>query len=266
MTTGRILSTITMLMLAFALSGCAQVADSLISGAVSGLGRAASEHAEQAVYKKMAPKEKLPPPSTVGWGNFMALQAQIVFGYSFSPGGMNPSQTGYLPGEWTRFSFGSDDNEEDIVLERAFLKQEADGAEWWRAAWHEGEDSWIYEGLFTADQGELVRLRARDVDGNEGEVPVTNSSVFIPPTELTDESIAGATTGIETINTPAGSFQAERVSYIAVTGEGEMVWWLTDKVPGGMVVYQGMDSNDEINWRCVLQDKGTDATTILDSY
>jgi hypothetical protein len=266
MTIRRVISTLLPLMFALVISGCAQVADSLISGAASGLGRAAAEHAEQAVYKKMAPKEKLPPPATPGWGNFMALQAQIVFGYSFSPGGMNPSQTGYKPGEWTRFSFGSVDAEDDIVMERAFLKQETDGNEWWRAAWYEGEDSWIYEGLFTADQGELVRLRARDADGNEGEVPVTGGSVFAPPTELTEESIAGATTGIETVNTPAGSFQAERVSYIAMTGEGEMIWWLTDEVPGGMVVYQAIDNNDEINWRCVLQEKGTDATTILSSY
>ena len=266
MLTGRINSAMLTLLLALLLSGCAQVADSVISGAVSGLGRAVAEHAEQAVYKRMAPKEKLPPPATPGWGSFMALQAQIVFGYSFSPGGMNPGQVGYQPGEWTRFSFGASDTEEDVILERAYLKKEKNGNEWWRVSWNEGDDSWIYEGLFTADQGELVRLRARDVDGNEGEVPVTGGSVFAPPAELTEESIAGATTGRETIVTPAGTFQTERVSYIAVTGEGEMVWWLNDEVPGGMVRYEGIDHNGEVEWSCLLLDKGNDATTILNSF
>src|SRR6056297_359114 len=63
------------------MSSCSTVANAVVGGAVRGVGRAASERAANAVYKKLAPKEKLPAPATPGWNQFMVAQAQIVFGY-----------------------------------------------------------------------------------------------------------------------------------------------------------------------------------------
>ncbi|MFW6139565.1 MAG: hypothetical protein ACOC7U_10405, partial [Spirochaetota bacterium] len=78
----------------FAVS-CSSITDAVIGGAASGVGRSASERTEQAVYKKTAPKEQLPPSSSPQWNQYMANQAQVVFSYTFSPGGYWLGQKDY---------------------------------------------------------------------------------------------------------------------------------------------------------------------------
>jgi hypothetical protein len=245
---------------------CYRVTDAIVGGAVSGLGRAAGERAEQAVYKKMAPKEKLPAPKTPMWGTFMALQAQIIFSYSFSAGGLWLGQADYQPGDWTKFEIVQKDDETKVELERAYLKKDENGNQWWRVSWSDGEDAWVYEALLAPESGSLLRLRAKDVDGNIGEVPVSGEAIYIPPTEPTEESIKGATKGTDTITTPAGTYKANHVVYLATTGEGQVEWWLTKEVPGGVVKYLLSDKTEGVVWTSTLKAKGTTATTVLESF
>ena len=252
--------------LLFSCVGCSIVANRLVDGAVSGLGRAASEHAEQAVYRKLAPKEKLPPPSTPGWGQFMSLQAQIVFSYSFSAGGLWLGQTGYEPGEWTKFEIVQADDDTPVILERAFLKKEDNANEWWRVSWSEEDESWIYEALLSPSDGRLLRLRAKDAKGNEGEIPVTGQTIYIPPAEVTEESIEGATVGKENVTVPAGTFNTDHVVYLATTGEGKVEWWITNTVPGGVVKYLLSGKDEGVVWTSNLKAKGEGATTVLGSF
>lgn len=247
--------------------GCSTVRDSVMKGATSGIGRAVSERAEQAVYKRVAPKASLPAAGTPGWNQFMTLQAQVIFSYSFSAGGLWIGPVDYKPGEWTKFEFKVQD-EPSVVLEKAFLKRTDDGKEWWRVSWTTAEEgTWVYEALIATEESQLLRLRARDVDGNEGEIPVTGGEViYMAPTEVTQESIQGATVGKENITTPAGTFSADHVVYMAVTGEGEIEWWVTDKVPGGVVKYQLKTKEEGVIWSSTLKEKGTNATTILKSF
>jgi len=42
-------------------------------------------------------------PASPEWGRFMATQAQIIFSYSFAAGGLWIGETGYKPGEYTKF-------------------------------------------------------------------------------------------------------------------------------------------------------------------
>ncbi len=246
------------------ISGCASIQDAVVSGAVSGMSRAASEQAEQYVYKQMAPKEKLPAPKTPGWGTFMAMQAQVVFSYTFSVGGMWIGQTGYKPGEWTKFEMISEGDSKPVVLERAFLKRLANGNEWWRTSWEAEGESWIYEALISKKDESLLRLRARDTDGNEGEVPVTNRQIYYEPQEVSAESIKGATIGTENITVPAGTFSAKHVRFVN-QGQGNVDWWLNDTVPGGVIKYE-MSENSVVKWKSELKAKGDNATTILKSF
>ena len=244
--------------------GCASVQNSLISGATSGLARAVSERAEQGLYNRLAPKTKLPQPKTPGWNQFMTLQAQIIFNYTFSAGGLWISTTGYQPGEFTKFEFkGADDA--PVTLERAFLRNLDDGREWWRVSWSDTEGTWVYEALLTsgANAGQIVRLRGKDYDGNEGEIPVTGDQmVYTAPTQVSPESIQGATKGRETISTPAGS----HVVSMAASGEGNMDWWITGQVPGGVAKYSLNDKSEGTVWTSTLTQKGTNAATILSSF
>lgn len=248
------------------LAGCATVTDAVVDGAAEGLSRAASERAANAVYKRLAPKEQLPQPKTPGWNQFMAQQAQIMFGYAFAPGGVWISQRGYQPGDYTKFELNQPDDDSKVVLERAYLEQLDNGNQWWRISWSEEEESWIYEGLISPSESSLIRLRAKDADGNEGEVPVSGQTIYTEPAELTEESIEGATVGEESISTPAGTFRTDHVRYMPVTGEGTLDWWLTDQVPGGVARYQLSSEEDGVIWTITVSEKGNDATTVLDSF
>lgn len=251
-------------------AGCSTVQSSLIGGATSGLGagigRAASARVEQGVYNRLAPKTQLPQPNTPGWNQFMTIQAQMVFNYSFSVGGFWFGTTAYRPGDWTKFEFKSKDDAA-VLLERAFLKRTDDGREWWRVSWTDEGQAMIYEALMTAE-GQLLRLRAKDSNGNEGEIPVTEGSavLYTPPAELTKESIQGASVGKETVKTSAGDFLADHIKYMSMGSDGAVEFWITDAVPGGAVKYQISDKTEGTVWTCTLKEKGDNATTVLKSF
>jgi hypothetical protein len=253
--------------------GCSSMKDTLVQGATSGIsgvgrgvGRATSERAEQGAYNRLAPKTQLPAPKTPGWNQFMALHAQIIFSYSFSVGGFWLGTTPYQPGDWTKFEFKSKEDPA-ITIEKAFLKKTDDGKEWWRVSWADNKETWIYEALIGPD-GQLLRLRAKDADGNEGEIPVTEGSgmIYAPPTKLTKESIQGASKGKEDITTPAGTFNADHIVYMSTGGEGQVEFWITEKVPGGAVKYQITDKKEGAVWTCTLKEMGNNATTVLKSF
>jgi hypothetical protein len=261
-------------MILMVVSSCANMQDSIIkkttsgisSGVGNGVSRAASERAEQGAYKRLAPKSQLPAVKTPGWNQFMALHAQIIFSYSFSVGGFWLGTTPYQPGDWTKFEFKSKDDP-TVTIEKAFLKKNDDGREWWRVTWSDDQETWVYEALIGSD-GQLYRLRARDAKGNEGEVPVTEGSgmIYAPPTQLTKDSIQGASTGKEDVKTAAGTFNADHIVYMATGGEGQVEFWTTDKVPGGAVKYQITDKKEGAVWTCTLKEMGKDAKTILKSF
>jgi len=244
-------------------SGCIGFSDPISRGISRGIGKAVGEHAENEAYKRTAPKEKLPPPRTAHWGTFMALQARIVFNYSFSAGGLWLGQVDYTPGEWAKFVITTDDDNA-IEMERAYLKKDEAGNHWWRISWIDGEDTWIYETLISPT-GSLLRLRAKDAEGNEGEIPVTGEQIYYAPQEVTKESIEGATVGKESLGTEAGTFNCDHIVYLAVYGQGNVEWWITKEVPGGVAQYKIIDQGETI-WQSKITAKGLNATTILGSY
>ncbi len=244
-------------------AGCIGGYDPISRGISRGIGRAIGEHAENEAYRRTAPKEKLPPPRSANWGNFMAMQAQIVFTYAFSAGGLWLGQVDYAPGDWAKFEIVTDGSN-IIELERAYLKVDENGNHWWRITWMEREDTWIYETLISP-KGSLLRLRAKDAEGNEGEIPVAGEQIYYPPQEVTDESIKGATEGKVNLKTKAGVFNCDHVVFLAVYGQGNVEWWITKEVPGGVAQYKIIDKGKTL-WQSMVIAKGKDATTILGSY
>ena len=244
-------------------TGCIGFSDPISRGISRGIGRAVSEHAENEAYRRTAPKEKLPPPRSANWGNFMAMQAQIVFTYAFSAGGLWLGQVDYAPGDWTKFEIVTEGNN-TIELERAYLKVDENGNHWWRITWMEREDNWIYETLISPN-GSLLRLRAKDAEGNEGEIPVAGEQIYFPPQEVTDESIKGATEGKASLKTKAGVFNCNHVVFLAVYGQGKVEWWITKEVPGGVAQYQIVDQGNVL-WKSTVIAKGKNATTVLGSF
>jgi hypothetical protein len=257
------------LVLALALSGCYILEDAVMDGISSGVRKGVSNEVEKEAEEEAAPQtqqsQAKAPPMGPQWNQYMVVQAQMAFNYAFSAGGLWAGQKEYKPGEYTKFEWIME-GEEPIVLERAYLKEQDDGKQWWRVSWKDSEGSWIWEALIQPDTGEMVRMRARDADGNEGEVPVSGQAVYMPPAELTEESVEGATVGKEKVTVPAGTFQTDHVVFMAATGEGQSEFWLAPQIPGGVVKYMITQKGEGTVWTSELLEYGKKADTILGSF
>jgi hypothetical protein len=255
--------------LVMALSGCWVLEDAVMDGISSGARQGASsgveQKTEQEVTEQTKQSEPKAPPMGPQWNQFMVVQAQMAFNYAFSAGGLWAGQKGYKPGEFTKFEWITE-GQDPIVLERAYLKVLDDGNQWWRVSWEDSEGTWIWEALIQPDMGQMLRMRARDADGNEGEVPVSGQTVYMPPAELTQESVQGATVGKEKVTVPAGTFQTDHVVFMAATGEGQAEFWLAPQVPGGVVKYLISQKGEGTVWESNLLEYGKKADTVLNSY
>jgi len=252
--------------LAMVLSGCFLVQEAAES-TVGAASEAAGEEVGQAIGAQVASAANLPTAGTAQWNQFMVSQAQVLFGYAFAANGMWPAEATYEEGEWVRYEFQTADGEDAgfQTMERAFLTTAEDGNEWWRVRAQQQEDTWVYEALINPDRGEVVRLRSRDPEGNVGEVPVTERTVYQSPQRLTEESIEGATVGTEELDTPAGTFSTREVEYTGGMGGGTVTWYLAEDVPGNVVRYR-TQGNQGNAWISTLVEYGSDATTTLGSY
>ncbi len=255
------------LALTLALSGCFNLGDAVMGGIRSGVRKGVSSGVEQRVEQEVAPQtqpsQAKAPPMGPQWNQFMVMQAQMAFNYAFSAGGLWAGQKGYKPGEFTKFKWTME-GDDPIVLERAYLKEQDDGKQWWRVSWEDSEGSWIWEALIDTNTSEMVRMRARDADGNEGEVPVSGQAVYMAPMELTEESVQGATVGKEKVTVPAGTFQSDHVVYMS--GEGQSEFWLAPQIPGGVVKYLISQKGQGTIWASDLVEYGKNADTVLKSY
>lgn len=199
----------------------------------------------------------------------MSAYLAPMFAVAMNTGGYRFEQREYRPGEYTRWVMRSRDAD-PVEFERAYLGNTPEGNEWWRIRWistapGEPADTMTIEGMFSADRSQLLRLRAKMPDDEAPqEVPVQeNTFGYSRPIQMTPESIQGATVGMESVVTPAGSFNARHVRYGSGVGSA-LNWWLADRVPGGLVRYNIMESGEkEPAWMVELAGFGTGAKSEL---
>lgn len=213
-------------------------------------------------------------PQFMNWyAGYLTRMAFSSQGYS-----VESATRGYEPGEYTEWAVRSPDDEAPTNrMRRAFLREEPDGKQWWQVVYHDNasDDTIVMESLFSADREQMLRMRAEFPD-EEGprELPVEEQN-YQAPTRLTQESIDGASEGVERVQVPAGTFQAERIRFGNVGGTSQS-WWLSDEVPGGVVRHatavndsSGDEEPDEAeqmpteNYVLELQDHGSGASSRL---
>ncbi len=267
----------------FAALGCANIIDTAMDRAGTRIGARVGDEVGDQVGKAAAGAVRgslmdLTPA-------LMQLYVQALFTAGFYHGGYHWDALSYEPGQWTRWKAeGIDQGDE---LEKAFLKRDKDGKEWWRISAKGKRDGKmeevIIEALFepTEDAKELrtlLRLRRRFPDDDEGvEVPVTDDNRakwYRSPTKLTDESIEGATVGTDKITVPAGSYTCKHLKYAHGAGGDTMEWWVSDKVPGQVVKAVNTrkggsgkaDADGKHRRTTVLAAQGDDAKSRLGSF
>lgn len=229
-----------MLCLSVSLVGCTSLdpmnaINSATSSAGSAAGRVIGEAIGDAVVRRYSPQ------FTQFYTGYLMQMAFNSQGYVLSNGTHD-----YEPGEYTEWAVISTNNEvPENQMRRALLSRTDEGQEWWQVVYEDNasDDIIIMEALFSANQQQMLRLRTQFPNDDEPqEVPVDDQN-FQSPRVLTAESIAGATEGQETIRVPAGRFETSRVRF-GMGGANE-VWWLSDRVPGGVVQHRVSSGDDD---------------------
>jgi len=210
------------------------------------------------------------------WGaDYAWVYISALFAMQYGTGA-TMFENDYKPGEWTRWKMSSEGNDDAQTNERAFLGKPSDGGEWWRTKIITGDkdkpDTISLESLFKAEGGndltqKLVRMRGK-LPGN------TEPQELIVPEQYgmwnmsgsmgrkpTKESLDGATIGVETVTTPAGTFKAKHVRF--GMGGGTMDWWLDESTVGGWVKFVMFDESKKPRYTMELIGKGTGAKSEL---
>jgi len=209
-----------------------------------------------------------PVPPMMGSNMMLAQMAPVIFSYSLTIGGYWIWSEDFKPGQWVKFLVTTD-NGDSYDLEIAYLKKTENGNQWWRVSStpkKPGSLQVIYEALFSSDLGELKRLRGKVDDNTPHELPVAQGSYVGKPVRLTQESINGATVGVEIVKVPAGTFRAKHVKYGSLTGQGSVEWWISNGVPGGIVKYLVRDNDGRITVEADLESFGNGARSVLGSF
>jgi hypothetical protein len=221
------------LCLSVSLAGCASLDPmNAVNSATSSMGSAAGRVIGEAIGGAVV--RRYSPQFTQFYTGYLIQMAFNSQGYA-----LTNSTRDYEPGEYTEWAvLSTDEDVPENQMRRALLQRTGDGQEWWQVVYQDNasDDVIIMEALFSENQEQMLRLRTQFPDDKgPQEVPVDNQN-YQPPRILTEESIAGATEGRETIRVPAGSFDTTRVRF-GISGARE-VWWLSDRVPGGVVQHQ----------------------------
>lgn len=229
------------LCLSVSLAGCGSTGSTgtgsmgFLNSATSSAGSVIGQAIGQAVVRRYSPQ------FTRYYTGYLMQMAFNSQGYS-----LMGTTAEYRPGDYTAWAVISDDDVPENLMRRALLERTENGQDWWQVVYEDNasEDIIIMEALFSENQEQMLRLRTQ-FPGDDGpqEVPVDDQN-YQPPRVLTEQSIAGATEGNETLQIPAGTFETTRVRF--GTGSMQEVWWLSDQVPGGIVQHQ-MSSATEQN-------------------
>jgi len=261
--------TMAVLAAALVLAGCSSFVDSILDTAFGSL---ETDETEGTAEEQTPPDRPLPAPSQPAMPPaVMQAYVSALFTMVFYHGGYSFETKAYKPGEWTRWrATGMEQGEE---FEKAFLAVTDEEAQWWQIIVRGVEDGEqqeiILEALFTEpeeDTRQLLRLRALfpgDEEPTEVAVDTQAGAWHMPPAELPEEALEGARKGKEKVTVPAGTFNADHVTYRDPRGVAE--WWLASQVPGGMVKYSFQEGG-ETAYAAELQAFGKNAQTRLGSY
>lgn len=193
--------------------------------------------------------------------------AGAMFNYAFNVHGYWLGDKTYRPGEWTRWQVTARGEKEKHEMEKAFLKRESDGKEWWRVAYVEKGDGTTFEAQFAAGPAEMLRLRGRLSAGEPPtEFPVSTGHVYQKPKVIAGEGLKSAFVRKESVTVPAGTFTCNYYVHSPTPTEVSE-WWVSDQVPGGLVKYLFREGKGAPpSYEMALVKFGQNATTVLSSY
>jgi len=179
-------------------------------------------------------------------------QFYALYWYVFAAGGYYFDDSNYREGQGTVWSITSyDDEDEEMIVEKALLKTMGDGSKWWQIGFSNEDTELLYE-VKTDPEHRVVMFRYRDsTEDQTGEYALKPEEIEnMNPTDtyyITEEEYAEWIQGKEKVRTPAGTYNTEYVKTSYSDGEYEWTYnlWVTDEVPGNLVKFKWENSDDE---------------------
>lgn len=258
---------------ALALSSCASVGG-IVSGSIDA---AASQSAERALEQRMS-----------GWSDEMAFQ--MTYTRVFFLGGYGAGFDDFEEGQGATWRIVSTDEEEEssFIGERALLRRNDDGTSWWylRFRSEEGEqEEYEYEARLDEDYTALeiylrdpetgeVRHRVFDVEEQPEDTATDEEEWEDPDYEeeevVFEEDLDDYRKERVTVTVGAGTYEADKLVRVYTdeeTGDSaEYRWWLTDEVPGDVVLYEWESLSESGQLRGELIEVRSGYTTKFGAY
>ena len=246
------------LALSLCASGCGLIMDTAIDSAADEVG--------ESVGQQIAADMTGPMYRAYAWSLMAAY---------FWAGGYWLAWHPYQPGEWTKWKHEIKEAEakegspsQPLFVEKAFLKRNDDGSEWWRikAFQQSPEDTAIFEALFAADRTHVVRMLGKigtnpvqEITFEEGE------NTFPAPNAFEDSALKEHSIGTVELASGTVTWSTNHVQFKARDASGQADFFFSDKVPGGLVKYQ-FSSNQGDSYTILLDGHGSGAASELGAY
>lgn len=240
------------------LSGCGLIMDTAVNQA--------SDQAGQAVANKIAADLTAPMYRAYALG---------LMGAYFWAGGYWLAWHPYNPGDWTKWKHEIQEAKKDdqgpkepLFVEKAFLRRNPDGSEWWRlkAFQQNPEDTVIFESLFSSDHTKLVRVRGKIGPNPVQEIQYAEGEAnFPPPQAIEDPAIKKAKLGTVELSSGTMRWSADHARFTAHDGSGQFDVYFSTNVPGGVVKYEFVNKEAD-RYTIQLVGNGGGAMSELGSY
>lgn len=252
---------------AVVLSGCSTLG-SAMSAAIGSQSAKSSDSAKSAEPAETSTTAS-PAPSQSSAGPAVAYQYQFNAFYSgfWNMGWFGYQDPNYKPGQGTVWEISSTGGKaEKVSFERALLKINPDGSQWWRFTFTSAKDTIIYEFLVGSDKV-VQKVRYKDPKSGEiGEfVPSQNNQPPMTP-QVTRDQIASSLVGTESVTVPAGTFTADHYRYTDKKSGYTSESWISKQVPGYMVKFVGTNPQNTRVSTGQLVKIESGVTTELQSY
>ena len=199
------------------------------------------------------PSGSMAAPGKIMMAQMYVSQFYAIYWYAFAAGGFYFDDSTYEEGEGTVWALTSSDEKDELLIEKALLKKNADGSRWWRVAFTSDGDRFVYE-YRVAPDFTLLEMKFKDVGENkvgeytfkEGEGAQYGSASVQP---ITSDDYGQYRTGSQKITVQGGTFSTDLLEYGFVSGEDSWSykWWVSKDVPGGLVKFV-WEMNDRKDW------------------
>lgn len=266
-----VLASFLSLVFVLTLSGCYSLG-SAFSFAMSG--QTAGSDPTQQSSQRQRPQQQPANDSSSGRNaapaeNTQAYSMQFNAFYSgfWNFGWFGYGDPNYKPGQGTVWEITGGGSGKPVTFERALLRMNTDGTQWWRLEMTSDNDTFTYEFLVDG-RGTVQKVRFKDSQsGTVGEfVPSGQTQSRTQAPELTRDEIANSLVGRENVVVPAGRFTADHYVYNDANNKYKFNIWIDQSVPGYMVKFAGTDAGGRgaSNGRLMKVESGV--TTELGSY